>query len=88
MTPEDPNNRIRLALEHVHRGRTLIKKQCELIEKLHVDGHNTEEAEEVLIWLNSVQGEFEAHYNKLRNDRRERLMTAGYKDPSDDWPQG
>jgi hypothetical protein len=52
-----------------------------------VDGHNTQKAEEVLIWLNEVQVDFEAHYNKLRNEHQEILMAAGYKGPTDDWPQ-
>ena len=79
--------RFRAASRHVREGRARISKQYELIEKLHLDGRPTKEAELVLESFLKTQREFEAHCRKLLDHAQERLRTGGCEDPGGDWPR-
>jgi hypothetical protein len=81
---DDGKSAVRLALEHVQKGRAKIKRQYELIGELRRDGHSIEEAERILIQLENLQIELESHYHKLLNDSQEKLRASGYKNPTKD----
>jgi hypothetical protein len=56
---------LRSALRNVDEGRRKVNKQRDLIEKLFLDGHPIQDAEDVLKWLMSAQRQFEENYRKL-----------------------
>ena len=61
----DVGLRLRSALRHVDEGRRRVKKQQDIIEKLHLNGHPTQDAEDILSWLMNAQRQFEENYKKL-----------------------
>jgi DNA-binding CsgD family transcriptional regulator len=82
----DGQSQIRSALRRVREGRGRLKRQYELIEKLHVNGQATEEAEELLRWLKGVQFRFEEHYKKVASSAEEKPVANRYIDAGDNWP--
>ena len=77
----DKPTAVRTALLHVEQGRARVQKQAELIERLHVHGHPTEEAEKILEWMMTTQKEFESHYRLLLEEGQQKLQESGWKDP-------
>ena len=73
---------VRTSLRHVQKGRAIIRKQYEVIERLHASRLPTLEAENVLKWLKEVQRSFEESYGKVLEEGQERLRAKGYKDPT------
>jgi hypothetical protein len=56
---------MQLALRHIYNARTMILKQYDLIETLHIRGADTEEAEVVLARLKDTQRDFVNEYIRL-----------------------
>jgi hypothetical protein len=77
---------LRLALEHVRRGRACIRRQEAVIEQLRRLGRGTTEAESVLHWMMELQKEFERDYRKFLRTGQERLEATGFQDPALNWP--
>jgi hypothetical protein len=84
---EERESDLRIALRHVQRGRECLKRQYEIIARLHAQGLPTVQAETVLDWLKETQLLFENDYKRLLDESQERLRRAGYEDPTADWPR-
>jgi hypothetical protein len=80
--------RIAAARRHVRRGRECVKRQYEVIERLHAHRRPTDQAERVLEGLMEAQQVFETDYRMMLVDAQERLRAAGYADPTASWPRG
>ena len=56
---------LRMALRHVRQGRRCIVRQVAVIASLRDRGLPTHQAEEVLLWVEDLQRQFESHCNDL-----------------------
>jgi hypothetical protein len=59
---------LRVALRHVQTGRRCILRQFGVIATLQSKGLPTEQAKNVLKWLEETQREFEDHYQKVLSE--------------------
>ena len=78
----DKPTAVRTALLHVQQGRARVQKQAELLDRLRIDRHPTEEAEQILEWMMTTQKEFESHYRLLLEEGQQKLEESGWKDPT------
>jgi hypothetical protein len=67
---------LRMALRHAREGRGRILRQRAVIASLRNLGLPTGRAEEVLLWLEEWQRQFEDHYNNLLSDGFRRIEVA------------
>jgi hypothetical protein len=56
---------LEMVQRHVRHGRALVARQHEILAKLRAANHPTELAEDVLVSLQTVQTEHEAHLARL-----------------------
>lgn len=57
---------LEMAERHVQQGQLHVARQCELIEELRIDGHDTTQAEELLAEFEAILAEHRKHLEFLR----------------------
>jgi len=67
---------LEMAARHVREGEINVKRQCELVEKLRIDGHDTKEAEELLAEFEAILAQHKQHLELIRETEIRRRQTA------------
>lgn len=64
-----------MAARHVREGERHVSRQVELIEELRVDGHDTSQAEDLLVEFKAILAEHKAHLELIRSEQKSGAKT-------------